>query len=452
MACALRMQEHKLNSGEQRINASFKSFVCKVEGIAKEALAGGEIHKVEDVEKILKNAVNEELRRKVPLAERQEMGAFFTGKTLRKNAFHYLNENNNAPTVLDPACGAGDLLISYAEKLPVKKELAETIEFWGGVLFAIELQEDFLRLAKARLVLLAYLRGARAVENKNIKIEEVFKNFKNANSLDLVDWPKTDHVVLNPPYIYMKSEVDCDWTTGSVSAAAVFVEHCIKKCKDASLIVGILPDVLRTGTRYKRWRDLVERKRKVNRADIYGAFDPQADVDVFILELGAQELDETQGGSNDASYWSKGAEQSSLKVSDLFSVCVGSVVPHRDEEQGPRCVYIHTRDAPPWGEISSAPGYRDFDGTTHNAPFVIVRRTSSPSDKNRAIATLVTCGGAVAVENHLIVLKPVNKTLEECVRLIEFLKREEVDDWLNERIRCRHLTVTAVKEIPWRSN
>lgn len=446
------MQEYKLNNGEQHIDSAFKSFVCKVEVIAQEILAGRETHRLEEVEKILKNAVNEELRRKVPLTERQEMGAFFTGKTLRNNAFHYLNEKKPVPTVLDPACGAGDLLISYAEKLPVKKELAETIEIWGKTLFAIELQENFLRLARARLVLLAYFRGARAVKNKDTKLNDVFKNFKIANSLELAEWPKVDHVVLNPPYIYIKSELDCDWTTGSVSAAAVFVQHCINKCKDASLIVGILPDVLRTGTRYKRWRDLIEKKRKINRADIYGAFDPQADVDVFILELGAQEHSATQKNNNGANYWSKVAKQSNLKVSDFFSVCVGSVVPHRDEEQGPRCAYIHTRDAPPWGTISSAPDYRKFNGTTHTAPFVIVRRTSSPSDKNRATATLVTCEGDVAIENHLIVLKPLSKTVEECLRLIEFLKREEVDDWLNERIRCRHLTVSAVKEIPWRSN
>jgi len=29
------------------------------------------------------------------------------------------------------------------------------------------------------------------------------------------------------------------------------------------------------------------------------------------------------------------------------------------------------------------------------------------------------------------------------------LAKPAIDDFLNQRIRCRHLTVSAIKEIPW---
>ncbi len=53
-----------------------------------------------------------------------------------------------------------------------------------------------------------------------------------------------------------------------------------------------------------------------------------------------------------------------------------------------------------------------------------------------------------AVENHLIVLRPKDGTIGKCKKLVKFLKGESTNQWFNQRIRCRHLTVSAVKDMP----
>ena len=69
--------------------------------------------------------------------------------------------------------------------------------------------------------------------------------------------------------------------------------------------------------------------------------------------------------------------------------------------------------------------------------------------KKRAIATIITGKEEVSVENHLIVLIPHDLSLESCKELMLRLRSKETDEWLNERIRCRHLTVSALNELPW---
>ncbi|HCF1166669.1 N-6 DNA methylase [Pseudomonas aeruginosa] len=395
-----------------------------------------------ELEALIGEKVGSELKRQIPLAKRQEMGAFFTGVSLREKAFSYLD---SPYSVLDPACGAGDLLLSYANKLPVRDSLEETLISWEDFIYGFELEESFLRMARARLVILAYLKGLKSWCKSALSLNNIFRNIVLGDALATAEWPKTEHIVLNPPYIYMKAEEKCPWTTGSVSAAAVFIDHCLKKGSHASVITAILPDVLRTGSRYRRWRELVGKSRLIKRTQVHGAFDSQVDVDVFILEL---HLRPFQIGHLQHQ-WTCQLKVTDKTVKDLFSVTVGSVVPHRDREEGMECVYIHPKDAPPWGEITTPPGHRKYFGATHQAPFVVIRRTSSPSDKNRAIGTIVNCEGNIAIENHLIILKPLSKKLSDCQRLLEVLKLKSTSEWLNDRIRCRHLTVSAIKDLPW---
>jgi hypothetical protein len=66
----------------------------------------------------------------------------------------------------------------------------------------------------------------------------------------------------------------------------------------------------------------------------------------------------------------------------------------------------------------------------------------------RAVATLVRGEGTVAIENHLIVLLPKDGRLKTCAKLLDSLKHENTTKWLNERIRCRHLTVSALSQLP----
>ena len=190
----------------------------------------------------------------------------------------------------------------------------------------------------------------------------------------------------------------------------------------------------------------MEARSAVEPPEIYGPFDSLADVDVFILRMVAG-----QPRDRDAvSWWTGTGPRAEKRVEDYFDVSVGPVVPHRHRKVGPQFPFVSARLLPHWGifNVSSAPRRR-FRGRTFTPPLVLVRRTSAPSDKKRAIATLVEGRSNVAVENHLLVLYPREKSLALCHELVRRLRANSTDEWLNERIRCRHLTVSSLKQLPW---
>jgi hypothetical protein len=425
----------------------FEEYVHELESLASSALAGdnNRLDKT-DFETILNGGTGAELRRRVALEERQRIGAFFTGASLRARAFEPVLGSPFDETVWDPACGAGDLLLSYAEKLRVPPDISEAISSWGGQLWGSDTEHNFIRAAKARLVLSAYYRGARRLTAQVSTLEESFPEIRQENSLLISSVRKPANIALNPPFVMVPASHDCEWGKGSVCAAAVFVETCLKRAKPGTQMIAILPDVLRTGARYERWRQLVQEFADIRRLEIYGPFDPQADVDVFILELEAYEKRLLNAGF--AGPW--GVQQISQKtLGEQCIVSVGSVVPHRHKEEGPEIAFLHSKDAIPWGSINQIKSRRRFMGKSVQPPFVVIRRTSSPRDKQRAIGTIVNCESPVAVENHLIICRPNARTLDACRKIIEALKSTTTTEWLNSRIRCRHLTVDAVRGIPW---
>jgi hypothetical protein len=79
---------------------------------------------------------------------------------------------------------------------------------------------------------------------------------------------------------------------------------------------------------------------------------------------------------------------------------------------------------------------------------VVIRRTSRPGDAYRATATVIGGESPIAVENHLLVCEPKDRKLATCKKLMLQLKTDAVNKYLNGRIRCRHLTVQAIEELP----
>ena len=87
-------------------------------------------------------------------------GPFFSGSGLSDDLVATftkpIDENS---LILDPACGSGDLLLACSRRLPLAGSLPETVEAWGRQLFGLDLYPEFIRAARARLVLAAALRG-----------------------------------------------------------------------------------------------------------------------------------------------------------------------------------------------------------------------------------------------------------------------------------------------------
>src|SRR5260221_679485 len=76
-----------------------------------------------------------ELRQLVPVEELRAAGAFFTGPELASRASARLIPSVTMKSrILDPACGAGDLLVACAKHLPNGRGLRGTLAGWGRCL------------------------------------------------------------------------------------------------------------------------------------------------------------------------------------------------------------------------------------------------------------------------------------------------------------------------------
>lgn len=385
------------------------------------------------------------LRERVTQSELRRQGAFFTGaKLARRVANTAFSRKGATSTYFDPACGAGDLLLAIASRLPVEPTFPGTLDTWGTRLGGCDISSAFVRLTKARLTLLAAKRSRVRPPFDPAMLVDAFPNIVVGDSLDPSRrLPDPDVIVMNPPFGYAAAPDDCDWAQGRVNHAALFVNQVIRDVSDGTRITAILPDVLRSGSRYVAWREKTRASGNLIGQIPLGLFDQRTDVDVYLFHF----------EKRTRPYVSCGKLRSVVKptygVGKRFAVHVGPVVPHRHAEVGPLVQYIHARSIPPWSECNEIAETRRFAGRLFTPPFVTVRRTSRPDSGQRAIATLALGNHPVAVENHLIVLVPEDRTVQTCRQLMQRLRSPRTDAWLNARLRCRHLTTRALAEMPW---
>jgi hypothetical protein len=441
-----------INKEEDRLQtvSHISKFADEIEGVVSKysKVDASQSNEINDINMLdfSNGKTNLALQHFVPLNTRKKAGIFFTGSILADKVADFIAPLlKEGAKVIDPACGAGNLLISCAKHLPVGKSLTETLSNWSNVLYGYDLHYQFVRIARIRLFLLAASLHKEIIPVGLPVINSEFHGIKIQDTLRLKrPTSHADCVVVNPPFGYIIAPGDCQWAAGKIQIAAIFIEKILSSAPKGQHIVAILPDVLRSGTRYKKWRNIVSELASHLDIEIIGRFDDKTDVDVFILHM-------VIGKSNKkfTEWYSEKSRTSriQLKISDLFEVSVGPVVPYRCPHKGNWYPYLDTSSAIPWSIVSKLP-VRRFKGTVTKPPFVVVRRTSNPGDKYRAVASIVTGSSPIAVENHLIVLKPRNGTIKQCIKLIEFLRGASANQWFNERIRCRHLTVSSVKEMP----
>lgn len=347
--------------------------------------------------------------------------------------------------MIDPAVGAGDLLLAAANNLPLAASVGATLERWGRRLYGVDLEEAYVRATRVRLALLAAHRlGTRTYLHED-RLSELLPHIRVGDGRTTAI-PKRSLVVLNPPYGAVSAADGLTWAKGRVSRAAVFAASVIERAPVGASVAAILPDVLRSGTNYTRWRAHIQCYLRLEAVDSVGQFDPWADVDVFVLH-GQVVNAGTEAAA--ASPWA--FARACHTVDSSFEVNVGALVPHRDPEDGPLARYLTVHDLPFGGRIETdILGSRRFAGRVFTPPFVAVRRTSRPGQQiRRAVGTIVAGPGPVAVENHLLVCTPNDRTIKSCKELQAVLHSDATDAWLDDRIRCRHLTVSAVRDVPW---
>ena len=425
----------------------FGAYVDGLERLAADVLVGFPAqNKLYNIKPVFDGEVAREFRTRVPLKTRRSAGAFFTSTKLARRLSGKVLSNLPANAVIaDPACGVGDLLLAAAGKLPTRENVAQTLQVWGERLMGFDVQPEFVRATKVRLLLLAMLRSSRIERSAVPKLSGLFPMIYVH---DFLAQPKklegASHILINPPYNELMAPSECTWRNRRVSAAALFMDACISNASGGAEIGAILPDVLRSGSYYERWREHIESTAEELEIKTCGQFDNWTDVHVFMLKL-------VKGQSSKEGspiWWGRARQAHKGKLSDYFQVHVGPVVPHRDPQKGPCVAYVHAKTLPAWATVKRINERRRFNGTLFEPPFVAVRRTSRPGDR-RAIATIISGKRKLAVENHLIVLFPSKKTITECSQLLRILKSPQTDRWLNKRIRCRHLTVQSLKDLPW---
>ncbi|WP_425581410.1 N-6 DNA methylase [Streptomyces sodiiphilus] len=398
------------------------------------------------VDQLLDGHSADELRRLVPLTYRRQVGAFFTPSNLRAKVADALR-STPVESYLDPTCGAGDLLLAATEAMPISSTVSETLADWEEKLHGWDLHEEFVQTARRRIILAAMMRHYE-LSGRFEGSADLLEHLSNIRQADArtQDLRQVDAVLLNPPFTRAPANKHRKWAQGQTSNAAIFFLDSLRHVKKSGHIVAILPDSLRSGSNFTKWRATVECHTDVTRVEPLGIFDDHTDIDVFLLVAKVRGI----GPCRDVvPWWSK--PSNGRAVGDLFEVRVGTVVDNRDPHEGENRPFLIARDLPPTGCMEIPSRQRLFGGRLFDPPFVAIRRTSRPTQgaSSRASGVLITGHQAVAVDNHLLVAKPMRGGIKACEALVKLLDSPSTNEILDDRIRCRHLTVSAIRQLPW---
>ncbi len=440
------MRQNKIAEMKATQNNNLHSYLRDAE-----ALLGSEAWSSEQIQQKASSLVNggpkKAIRAFWPLEKLRNQGVFFTDNVLAQKLIKDIPSHAMRGGILDPTCGAGDLLLAAASRLTVQESLRQTADEWGRVLAGWDVTDEFVQLARVRIAVSALMRGANHDWLTPDELTTVFPMFSAGDALAaFMDYGKATCILLNPPYGEVGAPENCSWGTGRVTEAAIFAERSVKRAKPGTHLAMILPDVLRSGSRYARWRQQIQREADVQKVVVHGLFDGMADIDVFLLHVKKRQVPSKR---KICCAMMPSSARPQKTIGAMFDVHVGTVVPHRDKGNGTSRPYITARNLPKWCEHTETQSRRKTDGKGFRPPFVVVRRTSRPGDKNRAVGTIIKGKEEVAVENHLLVLLPKDRKLKSCKQLLANLKQEKTTQWFDQRIRCRHLTVSAVRECPW---
>ena len=185
-----------------------------------------------------------ELAKSESLHDRRLMGAFFTGSAVADRMATHWCEHVEKFTYVDPACGAGDLLLAVAQRLPALDSLKATLRSWGECLVGFDLDTRFISATKARLTLLARQRSPDGWRTSVPRDSIAFPNIVVADGLSRphIDYSDNVRLLMNPPYSAVQAPEDCSWATGGVCAAAVFLDHLDRplasRCGNCRAVTG----------------------------------------------------------------------------------------------------------------------------------------------------------------------------------------------------------------------
>src|SRR5947209_7011337 len=239
---------------------TFEPYVQSLERLASNLLSLNLLNHQDRlmIESALNGQPSKVLRSLVPVSELRQSGVFFTHRNLADRlASFVVPEIKRGMILYDPACGVGDLLLACARHLPVSEDLETTLSDWNYRLRGTDLYQPFIRAAKIRLLLLALERGSQ-LRAPTLRLEQLFSNIQTGDTFSSKEVILDNIcIVINPPYTMVETPKTCTWTSGLVSQAALFLEKYVRDASPGTKIAAILPDVLRTGSRYRDRKSVV---------------------------------------------------------------------------------------------------------------------------------------------------------------------------------------------------
>ena len=384
---------------------------------------------------------SEELRSLIPIETRRQYGAFFTHSTLAKRVFSKLKPAiDEASVVYDPTCGAGNLLIAFSDYIRKNKIKSANTTYLLGT----DLHQSFIDAAELRIQMNFLLKEQTKTVVQN---GQDFKLCKADGLSDNQYYKTATHIIVNPPFNQIIASEKVEWAQGKISAAALFLDKIIQYTSPGTSIIAILPDVLRSGSRYVKWRKMIQENCTIVKKVLFEQFDKYTDVDVYAVHLvkKTSAISETKKSLQEASTITAKKNQT-LKY--LFEICVGPVIDNRDKKDGIEKPYLVSKGLIGWSTVTAILKSRQYLGKSFQTPFVVIKRISRMSDNDRAVAVIIDTPESVYVDNHLIILIPKSGRIRECRKAINLLRDQRTNDWLNKQIRCRHLTVSIVANIP----
>ncbi|WP_164055880.1 N-6 DNA methylase, partial [Serratia marcescens] len=130
------------------------------------------------------------------------LGIFFTGEELSLECATFIGKTlNDSSKVIDPCCGAGNLLVALSKHLPLRPTLTQTLKLWNETIYGYDLVEDFIEATKIRLIFQALERGVNVDESDLNSNLDLLSNIQCKNGLADDIHPGTfTHVMINPPY------------------------------------------------------------------------------------------------------------------------------------------------------------------------------------------------------------------------------------------------------------
>lgn len=375
--------------------------------------------------------------------ERRTQGIFFTPESTALRMARKASVSTN-DVCFDPTVGIGSLLVAFASALPVRRTFEHTLSLWNGRLAGYDVDPHLVALTKLRILSLITTKvGAPS----KIPAVEPLPGVRAGDALE-EPWPDWGVLLANPPF--SRSVVDGRLT----SHAALFLERICDALHGEREAIVLLPDVIRCGTQHAELRHRIRRDLRITWGAHLGRIWSDADIDVFAMRL-------TQSGRQHVGWWGDvpffgdaserqrlSAAISGTTLGELYTVSVGSIVPHRHVPAMRDRTYPFVRASDLHQPLHPARlgTLKCNSSSVVSGPFLAVARTSSPNDSTRIVASIAPLARSYAVENHVLVIS--GRPLNELRKLRTRLESAAIRELLDTRIGCRHITVGALKDLP----